>query len=234
MKRLKATSLVLSLLLCLFPVNSFGQRKNKVLTCQDRTFAVLKPLPELTYQCPADVANEYDDRILKSPERIKARESITSELAMFTDSGWWEASVEDLNVCDVRGKPGVLSAEENEKFRDTERQDSLLGNNQIRLVVAPDSCYQAYYNGANAFLLYRHQGRVYVTEVLDGYFSRAANSVSLNFLLVGGEQVIELETLNISGMRPVSTKHHFVIDSATKKAIPKKLSKKGKRWRLKN
>jgi hypothetical protein len=230
MGNFKLKSLVFCILLCIAQINIFSQQKNKVFVCKNRAFATLRSLPELTYQCPADVANEYDDRILKSSERIKARDSLIKELASFTDSGWWESPVEDLNICGLRGKPGMLSAQEKENFTDPERQERLLGNNQIRLVVAPDSCYQTYYNGANVFLLYRNRGKVYVTEVLDGYYSRIADSISLRFLRLNGEQVIEISTVNILGMRPDTSKHYFVIDKATNKATPKRLSKRGKKW----
>ena len=225
MGKFKATSLVFCILLCTVPSNTFSQRKNKVFVCKNRAFATLRSLPELTYQCPLNVTSESDDRILKSAERIKARNSLVRELGSFTDPGWWEAAVEDLNICELRGKPGVLSAQENEKFTDPERQERLLGNHQIRLVVTPDSCYQTYYSGANVFLLYRNRGKVYVTEVLDGYYSRVADSISLKFLRLNGEQVIEISTVNILGMRPETSRYYFVIDKATNKAIPKKLSK---------
>jgi hypothetical protein len=234
MEKLKAPSVVLCLLLGIAPVNSFGQRRKRVLICKNRAFARLRPLPELSYQCPANVASESDDRILKSPERIEARTGLIRELSSLTDPGWWEALVEDLNLCDVRGKPGQLNAEEKEKYTDPERQPRLLGNNRIRLVVAPDPCYQTYYNGANLFLLYRNGGKVYVTEVLDGYYSRLANSISMRFLRLGGEQVIEISTVNLSGMRPDTSRYYFVIDRATKKAKVKKLSSRGWRGRSKS
>jgi len=137
-----------------------------------------------------------------------------------------------LNICAIHGKPGVLSAEEREQFTSVEYQAGLMGNNRIRLVLTTDPCYQTYFNGADAFLLYRNGSKVYVTEVLDGYYSRLANSVSLKLSQVNAQQLIEIETVNISGMRPETYSYYFVIDKATNKAAPVKLSKRGKRWTL--
>ena len=72
----------------------------------------LKPLPELTYQCPADITNDYDDRILKIPGRIKALKSLMHELESFTDARWWNSSVADLNACYLRGRISVEYAAE--------------------------------------------------------------------------------------------------------------------------
>lgn len=229
MMRLRTQALAICILLLMAASNSYGQRNKRIIACKTEVFAALKPLPELTYECPDDVANEYDDSILKSPERIKVINEIMGNLQSFTSPEWWKYSVSDLNACYLRGKAGVLSAEEKEKFTGVEYQARLLGNNQIRLVLTPDSCYQTHYSGANAFLLYRKGERVYVTQVLDGYYSRLENSVSLKLFRSNAEQVIEIETANISGMRPEFSSYYFVIDKATNRAIPKKLFKRGKR-----
>jgi hypothetical protein len=232
MKRLKTQSLMISILLLIVPTSSFGQQRNRILACKNKTFAAFKPLPELTYECPPDVTNEYDDRLLKSPERLKAINDLMRELESFTQPDWWESAVADLNVCGLRGKPGARSVEEREQFKSVEYQAGLMGNNRIRLVLTPDPCYQTHFNGADAFLLYRNRGKVYVTQVLDGYYSRLENSVSLKLLRVNSQRLIELETVNISGMRPETYSYYFVIDKATNKAVPVKLSRRGKRWTL--
>ena len=232
MKRLKMQSLIISILILTVPTGSFGQQRNKTIVCKNETFAAFKPLPGLNYECPSDAANEYDDSILKSPERIKAINNLMRELESFTQPEWWESAVADLNVCGIRGKPGALSAEEREQFTSVEYQAGLMGNNRIRLVLTPDPCYQTHFNGADAFLLYRNGGKVYVTQVLDGYYSRLTNSVSLKFRRVNSQQLIEIETVNISGMRPEPTSYYFLIDKATNKAVPAKLSRRGKRLLL--
>ena len=220
------------ILLLIAPASSFSQQRNRIFACKNETFAASKPLPELTYECPANVANEYDDSILKSPERLKAINDLMRELESFTRPDWWESAVADLNVCAIRGKPGVLSAEEREQFTSVEYQPGLMGNNRIRLVLTPDPCYQTNFNGADAFLLYRNGSKVYVTQVLDGYYSRLTNSVSLKLRRVNSQQLIEIETVNISGMRPEPTSYYFLIDGATNKAVPAKLSRRGKRLLL--
>lgn len=64
---------------------------------------------ELTYQCPADITNDHDDRILRIPDRIKALKSLMHELESFTGARWWNSSVADLNACYLRGQQGELS-----------------------------------------------------------------------------------------------------------------------------
>jgi len=88
MKRLKLPFLALSIFLLIAPVNSFSQQSTRTIACKNKTFAAFKPLPELTYQCPTDVANEYDDSILKSPERIEAINDLMRELESFTQPDW--------------------------------------------------------------------------------------------------------------------------------------------------
>ena len=221
------------LAICILPlavsISSYSQQKNKPIACKNEAFAALKPLPELTYPCPPDITNESDDRILKSPARIKAINKVIRNLESFTYSGWWESAVSDLNVCYLSGKPGLLTAEQREEFTGVEYQARLLGNNRIRLVLTPDPCYQTYFNGSNAFVLYRKGAKTYVTEVLDGYYSRLEKSVSLKLFRLNSEDVIEIETVNISGMRPETSAYYLVMDKATNKAVPKKSFKRIKR-----
>lgn len=232
MMRFKFHLLTVCLLLLGFAANSFSQRNNKVIACKSGAFAALKPLPELEYECPPDVI-ESSDVILKLPERIGAVNGIVRNLETFTSPGWWRTPVDDLNVCYFSGKAGALGKDERAEFTSTEYQVEVMGNSQIRLVLVPDPCYQTYYNGANIFLLYKNGAKVYVTEAIDGYYSRLSNSVFLKFLRVGAEQVIEIKTENILAMQPDETPYYFVIDKATNKAVPVDLVKKGKRLVIK-
>jgi hypothetical protein len=220
-----------SVAICILLVStiSFGQEKRRTVTCKADVVAALKPLPESSYQCPSGVTDESDDRILKSPERLQAINSLITELGSLNDSAWWNSPVSDLNACYLRGKPGALSDEEREQFAGVEYQPRLLGNNRIRLVVIPDPRYQTAFNGSNAFLLYRIGPTVYVTQVLNGHYSRLAPSVFLHLFRSNSEQMIEIETANISGMRPERSSHYFVIDKTTHKAVPKTWSKRGRK-----
>ena len=225
----QANSVAICILLLSASIISVGRQKSKTVTCKAEVFAALKPLPELSYQCPSGVTDESDERILKSPERLQAINSLITELGSFNDPAWWNSPVSDLNACYLRGKPGALSDEEREQFAGVEYQPRLLGNNRIRLVVIPDPCYQTAFNGSNAFLLYRIGPTVYVTQILNGYYSRLAPSVFLHLFRSNSEQMIEIETANISGMRPETSSHYFVIDKTTHKAVPKKWSKRGRK-----
>src|SRR6185436_19500652 len=59
---------------------------------------------------------------------------------------------------------------------------------------------------------------------LDGYFSRADNSVGLAFAKLNGQEIIEVST-GSGGLTPSLTNYYFAIDPRTNQAVPKKLFK---------
>src|SRR5207253_5708928 len=180
-KKLKLKSLALFIFVASASINASGQKKEPAPVCKQAIFARLRPLPKLNYACKPDDVNDYDESILRRPERISAIRDYMRDLEALTELNWWDASVDDLNLCYFSGRAGGLNEEEREKFRTGDYQINLFGNNRMRLVLTSDPCYQTGYNGSNAFLLYRQSGRVFVTQLLDGYFSRADNSVALDF-----------------------------------------------------
>ena len=200
---------------------SFAQRSKPPLVCKKQVLAAVKSPPKLSYQCN-DQLNDYDGKILKLPERVAAIKNLIGELATLDHNAWWAADVVDLGVCDFAGEPRALTRDEQRTFLDGEYAFWLFGNDRMRLVLLPDPCYQTQYGGSNAFLLYRHGGRVSVTQVLDGYFSRADNSVGLAFAKQGGEEIIEVST-GSGGLNPSLTNYYFTIDPRTNHAVPKNL-----------
>jgi len=66
--------------------------------------------------------------------------------------------------------------------------------------------------------------RVFITEALDGYFSRADNSVTVAFAKQNAQEIIEIST-GSGGLNPSLTNYYFVIDPRTNQAMPKKLFK---------
>jgi len=214
-------SLTLALIALSLSSSSFAQRSNPPLVCKRPVLAALKPKPELTYQCNEQL-NDYDENILKLPQRVAAIKTLMSELASLNDAAWWSADAVDLSVCDFNGGPGTLTRDQRGDFMNGEYAFWLFGNDHVRLVLIPDPCYQTEYGGANAFVLYRNGGRVTVSQVLDGYFSRADNSVTLAFAKLGGEEIIEVAT-GSGGLTPSLTNYYFVIDPHTKQAVPKNL-----------
>ena len=207
-----------SLVLVLIAGPALAQNKS-VAVCKKTAAAALKPVPALDYPCGE---NEWDEKQLKNPARVSALNGLMTELGAFKDQAWWQTSVDDLNACDFKGAPGAFTADERQKFSDDEYRFWLFGDNQIRLVLVPDPCYQTEYGGSNGFLLYRDTGKTYVTQVLDGYFSRADNPVVLNFGKLNTKLVIEIATWS-GGLNPTLTNYYFVIDPKTKRALPKKL-----------
>ena len=198
---------------------AFAQR-SKLFVCKKATLETLKPRPELHYQCD-DNLNAWDEKILKLPARVAAINSLLSELASFNEPAWWAADVVDLGVCDFTGKAGTLTRDQRRSFVGDEYLFWLFGNDRIRLMLISDPCYQTEYGGANGFLLYRNGG-VTVTQVLDGFFSRADNPLSLGFAKLNGEEIIEISTWS-GGLTPSLTNYYFAIDPKTSHAVPKNL-----------
>jgi hypothetical protein len=211
------------ILLISFSTQSFAQRRKPALVCKQAALAAFRPMPELSYPCDGQV-NDWDEKILKLPARVEAIKTLTSQLSSFTAPAWWAASTADLSVCDFTHEPGPLTPEQRQSFMHGEYLFWLLGNDRIRLMLIPDPCYQTEYGGANAFLLYRNGSHVSVTQVLDGYFSRAENSVNIAFAKLNAEEVIEVST-GTGGLIPSLTNYYFVIDPRTNEAVAKNLFK---------
>ena len=212
--------MVLLVLLLAVPHSSLSQRKKVNIVCKNEAFAAWKPLPELMYECPDGVNGESDDRILASPQRRTAADHVMRELRSFTSPAWWRTAVRDLNACALHGRPGQLTSEEREQYTGPEYQPEVMGDSRVRLVLVPDPCYQTYYNGLNGYLLHRRGAGVYVTQALNGYYSRLGKSIFLRLRRVSGEYRIEIETVNLSGMRPETSRTYYVINRSTNKAEP--------------
>jgi hypothetical protein len=97
----------------------------------------------------------------------------------------------------------------------------------MRLAMFDDPCYQTGYQGSNAFLLYHKDGKVFVSQLLNGYYSRVENSVGIDFATLNGQQIIEVSTAN--SMPPSLVYYYFAIDPKTNKALPKRIFKDGRK-----
>ena len=219
----KPSTIVVLLSMSLLPC--MAQKRQRVPVCSQTTFAAFRRLPKLSYQCPQRF-DESDEEILKVPERIAALNRLAQELESFTDAAWWQARVEDLNACEMHGEAGDLDAEEKASLTRGDYPISLFGNQSLRLILVTDPCYQTGYNGSVAFLLYREGGRVFVTRILDGNYSRVDNSVGFDFANFNGQKIIEVSTGN--SMPPSVTDRYFVIDAQTHRAVPRKMFKVGR------
>jgi len=202
-------------------IASFPQHKTKTPVCTAAVLAAYKPMPKLKYKCDPDLA-DYDAKVLKQANRIGAIKILERKLESFTSPAWWRANVDDLHLCDLHRKPGALSAEEQEKIRIGDYVYDLLGNHSMRLVLLRDPCFYTGFFGSNGFLLYRKAGRVFVTQVLDGFSSRADNPVGLDFADLNGQQIIEISTWT-GGLHPSATNYYFALNPKTNRAVPKNL-----------
>ena len=197
---------------------AFAQDK-AIPACSKTGFAAVRPLPKLTYECSESLIDS-DSRILRLPRRRAALARVTQTLFSFTDPAWWETSVAELNACELHAGAGELSEEEKMRWRTGDLSTWLFGDEQTRLVLIADPCYQTGFNGANAFVLHRRDGLVFVTQVMDGYYSRADNSVGINFAELNGQRVIEVTTGN--SMPPSLVSYFFALDRSGR-AIPKRI-----------
>jgi hypothetical protein len=204
---------------------SFAQKPKPITACKQTTFAAFKPLPKLDYTCPEGLV-ESDDKTLKLPKRIAAINKVTQQLRILATPAWWQTNIDDLNACEMHGSAGALTDEEKAHFTDGDYQFLLFGNQQIRVVLVRDPCYQTGYNGSNLFVLYRAGGKVFVTEVIDGFFSRADSFLKVAFANLNGAQLIEVSTASGS-LHPYIARHYFVIDKMSRKAVPRNLIKEG-------
>ena len=169
------------------------------------------------------VQADYGEEILKLPARLAAIHQLERSLESLTSAAWWNANVDDLNSCEIHGSVGKLTDEEKQKVSDNDYDLKIFGNHQIRLAVLADPCFATGYSGSNAFLLVRRGGKVFVTQVLNGYASRVGNSVGVDFANLNGQTIVEISTAN--SFPPSLWYHYFVIDPKTNKAVPKKLFK---------
>src|SRR5258707_12296302 len=154
MKNLLTIAAVLLLLLGPGTNKAFTQTKKSVAYCKQTVFAAFKPLPKMEYACPADLIDS-DNKILKLPERIAAIKEVTQQLRALANPAWWRANVDDLDPCEIHGSAGALTDEEKAHFTDRDYQFLLFGNQQIRVVLVYDPCYQTGYNGSDMFGLDR-------------------------------------------------------------------------------
>ena len=205
-------------------VTGLAQRQRPVPICRQVAFSALKALPKMDYECPEGV-NDYDESILKLPARLASIQDVIKQLQGFKDPAWWRVTVDELNACEVHGGVGELTDDEKQRWRNGDLAINLIGNQQMRLVIVTDPCYQAGFGGSNVFLLYRNRTGVTVSQVLNGYYSRVDNSVGIGFATLGAEHIIEIATAN--SMPPSLVSYFFVIDPETKTAVPRKLFKEG-------
>jgi hypothetical protein len=139
-------------------IHGFGQEKAKTLACKPTVLAAFKPLPKLKYRCDAELA-DYDEKVLKQPNRITAIKVLERRLESFTSPTWWQANVDDLNLCELRRKPGALDQEEREKVRIGDYAYDLFGNHSVRLALLPDPCFMTGTSVQMVFCSTERQGR---------------------------------------------------------------------------
>ena len=185
----------------------------------------MRPLPKLAYKC-SETLIDSDSRILRLPRRRAALARVVQTLRSFTTPSWWEASTQELQACELHGSAGELSEEEKARWQSSDLLGSLFGDEQTRLVLISDPCYQSGFSGANAFLLHRKAGQVVVSQVLDGYYSRADNSVGINFANLKGQRIVEVTTGN--SLPPSLVSYFFAIDRSGR-ATPKRIFRTGGR-----
>jgi hypothetical protein len=217
-RKLSKISFVFILFLS-FIVQTFGQTP----VCKPTALAAFKPIPKLSYKCNEKLT-ESDDEVLTQPNRLKAINLYTKTLEKLAYADWWKTDVEDLSVCDFRKKAGPLTKEQKSDYEGGNYFFTLRGNNQFRVIAAQDPCYQPGFNGMNIFLLNRVGSRVFASEIIDGFYTRADFPLGFDYAYNGDEIIIEIATTS-GGLYPTETYYYFTIDKKTNRAVPKNLFK---------
>jgi hypothetical protein len=202
---------------------SFFPALSQQFVCKTQALRALRPIPELKYECSED-SPDWEEKILMQPNRLEAIKLYTKSLEKFNYADWWNSSVEDLNLCYFRRKAGRLSKEEKRDYEGGDYYFTLGGNNQYRIIIARDPCYQTGYGGANIFLLNRVGSRVFASEIIDGFYTRADFPLGFDYAVNGNETIIEIATTS-GGLYPTETYYYFTIDKRTNRAVPKLLFK---------
>jgi len=221
-----------TLIACLLVALASSTLVTPTLSHQDeKPFAVCKPaalravqvIPPLRYRCRPGT-DQYDEAILKWPERVRALNALSAKLKALSQAAWWESDVEDLNACSFKKGAGTFTKTEVERYR-SNYVTNLIGNNNARVIVVPDPCYQTEYNGSVLFLIARGATTNVIAKVLDGYFSRVDNSVTLEWADLPGELIVEVGTGN--SMPPSLQKLYFSVNRKTHRIQPRQLFKDG-------
>lgn len=226
MRTATRSSIIFALVFMIAGVETWAQRRLPISVCRPQDYVAFQPLPKLAYECPEDLSDS-DDKLLKLPARRAAIKQLLQQLQKLNEPRWWQADVAALNVCDFRGSAGVLSAEEKKQMNEGDYLFQLFGNHQLRVVLVSDPCYQAGYNGSILFLLNRNNGRLAVSPLFDGYYSRVENSVGVGFAQVHGDTIVELETAN--SMPPTLINYYFRIDRHSGNAEPYNIFRDGQK-----
>jgi len=212
------------LLLGLFIVGSILSpvlAQDAPVVCKQTALAALKPMPQFRYRCDPKLES-YDEKILKLPVRLQAKNALMARLETFSTPAWWRAQVDDLNACDFRRKPGAINGEALRDFKSGEYRLWLFGDGNIRMVVVPDPCYQSDYGGSVAYVLYHIGPKVVASQVIDNFFSRADNPILMDLAREGAEQIVEVATWS-GGLNPSLTNYYFSIDPKSYRAVPKNI-----------
>jgi hypothetical protein len=191
------------------------------VVCKQTALAALKPMPSFHYRCDPKL-EPYDEKVLRLPARLQAKDALVARLETLTSPAWWRVQVDDLNACDFRHKPGVIAGDALRDFKGGDYRIWLFGDGNIRMVVLPDPCYQSDYNGSVSYVLYHKGPKVFASQVIDNFFSRADNPILMDRATQGAEEIVEVATWT-GGLNPSLTNYYFSIDPGTYRAVPRNL-----------
>src|SRR5262249_38627757 len=104
------------------------QPQRSIARCTKQALAALSSIPKLNYKCTDD----SDDETQKSAGRRAALKAYLPKLESTVGSGFWAASVDELNACAITKKAGALTAEEQ---REIDSNPKVLGDEATRLIL---------------------------------------------------------------------------------------------------
>lgn len=117
-----------------------------------------------------------------------------------------------------------MKDKEREEFADGVDSIDLFGDNRTRMVTVIDPCIRYSYQTFNGFILEDFDNRVFVTQVLDAFYSRADNAIDMRIAYSNGQRLIVIQTDTLEPVTPppypYETYTVYKIDPNTHHAVP--------------
>jgi len=176
---------------------------SKTPVCTERALQVVKAMPE--FEAPECSDQTYSDEtqtseLRKKTLRKRALLAYRKKLALWgTRAQFFSTSA--LEACEKKGSVGPLSKEEAEAYFTSD----IGGNASLRLVTTADPCLPigAHADPYDAFLLIKSlDGKIVVTQVLDGAYGNLDSPVDLIQVKDPNDQPLVLLRENESQMAP--------------------------------
>jgi len=243
---------LVSALAWLGPRESFAQRSKPPLVCKKPVLAALKPRPQLSYTCDEQLQDWDEKILklparVEAIKKLTSELATFSDPAWWAadpvdlsvcDYAQKAGPLTSTQRHDFLGGEYLFWLLGNERMRlvlipDPCYQTQYGGSNAFLLyrdwvgrgqpvTVRKGTAAGREQVGSGRDRISPAGDPVAVTQLLDGYYSRADNSVGFASAKLGAEDIIEIST-GSGGLNPTLTNYYFTLDPHSKRAIPKNL-----------